>query len=266
MKRFLVVYMLLLQLIGIGQEKYRTSDFNLHEKAQISEQVTYSIQEGTKKWESTKTYFFYNTYLDSIVIESKNLKEIIRYNYTIDNCLKSVVSKNIISETEDKKEFFYDKSLKLIKAKEYLQGDYFNETIYSYDKNNRLYEMVTKEKNYKNIEIVSFNYSDNSHFIKTRKSYEGKKMVEIEVEDYKENLIEKGEYQIFDLKSKVVYKYDKRHNLIYEQKDQEAPTVYNYQYDLYGNPIKIEVSNADNPFVNMEINIKNSYSDFVTHK
>jgi hypothetical protein len=262
MKQLLIVCTLFVQVMLIGQEKYSTSDFNLHEKTHISEQVTYSIQEGTKKWESTKTYFFYNTYLDSIVVESKNSKEIIKYNYNIDNCLKSIVTKNSISELEDKIEFYYDKELKLVKSKEYLQGYFFSESIYSYDKEDRIFEIVTKEKNFKNIQIINYQYKGNLKFIKTTKSFEGKKMIEIQVENYKENLIEKGEYQIFDLKSKVVYKYDKRLNLIYEQKDAEEPTVYQYEYDVKGNPIKITVSNAGNPFVNAEINIKNTYSDF----
>lgn len=262
MKQLLIVCTLFVQVMLIGQEKYSTSDFNLHEKTHISEQVTYSIQEGTKKWESTKTYFFYNTYLDSIVVESKNSKEIIKYNYNIDNCLKSIVTKNSISELEDKIEFYYDKELKLVKSKEYLQGYFFSESIYSYDKEDRIFEIVTKEKGFNTFEIVTFNYSDANHYIKTSKSFEGKKMVEIQVENYKDDLIEKGVYQIFDLKNKVLYKHDKMRNLIFEQIDEEEPTVYQYEYDVKVNPIKITVSNAGNPFVNAEINIKNTYSDF----
>lgn len=265
MKQLLIVCTLFVQVMLIGQEKYRTSDFNLHEKTHISEQVVYSIQEGTKKWEQTKTYYFYNTYLDSIVVESKNTKEIITYNYTIDNCLKAIVTKNVTSETEDKKEFFYDRSLRLLKTKEYVQGREFNEAVYSYDKNNKLFEIVTKEKGFNTFEIVTFNYSDANHYIKTSKSFEGKKMVEIQVENYKDDLIEKGVYQIFDLKNKVLYKHDKMRNLIFEQIDEEEPTVYQYEYDVQGNPIKITISNAGNPYVNSEIVIKNTYSDFKTN-
>lgn len=73
-----------------------------------------------------------------------------------------------------------------------------------------------------------------------------------------------GNYQIFDLKSKVVYLYDEKRNVISEQKDNEAPTLYQYEYDAEGNPTKITISNAGNPFLNSEIIVTNRYSVFNT--
>ena len=74
-----------------------------------------------------------------------------------------------------------------------------------------------------------------------------------------------GNYQIFDLKSKIVYQYDEKRNVISEQKDNETPTLYQYEYDTEGNPTKIIISNAQNPYLNSEIIIKSMYSEFISN-
>ena len=74
-----------------------------------------------------------------------------------------------------------------------------------------------------------------------------------------------GNYQIFDLKSKVVYLYDEKRNVISEQKDSEAPTLYQYEYYAEGNPTKITISNTQNPYLNSEITIKSTYSEFISN-
>jgi hypothetical protein len=63
----------------------------------------------------------------------------------------------------------------------------------------------------------------------------------------------------------MTFKYDEKRNMLSEQKNNEAPTLYLYEYDTEGNPTKITISNAQNPYVNSEIRVKSTYSDFMTN-
>ena len=268
MKAILLSIVLLLNLNLKAQEKFKTSDFNWSPKTEtIENEIFYFNPENQKKeWSKTEKYYFYNTYLDSLVVDLGNAKEVSLYNFTIDNCIKSVITNYNVSKTQDKTLYYYDKELQLTKSQEFVQGRLFSETKYSYDKEYRLLKSVCKEKETGFSEITEYsNYTSEDSYTKTSYYKDGKKEANIAVEIYKNGLLQEGNYQIFDLKSKVVYQYDAKRNVISEQKDNEAPTLYQYEYDVEGNPTKISISNAQNPYLNSEIIVKSTYSDFKTN-
>ncbi|HLO72485.1 MAG TPA: hypothetical protein VK164_00970 [Flavobacterium sp.] len=268
MKSLLFSIIVLLGLSLQAQEQFLTSHFNWSPRtATLQKQIFYFHPETkAKEWSKTEIYTFYNQYLDSVVVDLGDAKEITKCNFNIDNCMVSKITDYKISKTQDKTLFFYDKELRLTKSQEFVQGRLFSETKYSYDKQNRMIKSVCKEKETGFSEITEYtNYISDDSYTKTSYYNQGKKKDNLSVEVYKEGLLIEGNYQIFDLKSKVVYQYDEKRNVISEQKDNEAPTLYQYEYDAEGNPTKIIISNAQNPYVNSEIIVKSIYSDFMSN-
>jgi len=265
MKSLIVSIIALFGLNIQAQEQFLTSHFNLSPRtATLQKEIFYFNPEtNAREWSKTEIYTFYNQYLDSVVLDLGDAKEITHYKYNIDNNLVSKITDYKLSETQDKTLFFYDKELRLVKSQEFYQGYLFSETKYSYDKQNRLLKSVCREKETGFSEITDYsNYTSNNSYTKTSYYNQGNKKDNLSVEIYKNGLLVEGDYQTFDLKSKVVYQYDEKRNIISEQKDNDTPILYYYEYDLEGNPTKITVSNAGNPFVNSEIIIKSTYSDF----
>lgn len=265
MKTFILSIFFAVNLSLQAQEQFLTSHFNWSPKtATLQKEIFYFNPETkAKEWSKTETYTFYNQYLDSVVVDLGDAKEITHYKYNIDNNLVSKITDYKLSETKDKTLFFYDKELRLVKSQEFYQGYLFSETKYSYDKQNRLIKSVCKEKETGFSEITEYsNYTSDDSYTKTSYYKDAKKEANLAIEIYKNGLLMEGNYQTFDLKSKVVYQYDEKRNIISEQKDNDTPILYYYEYDLEGNPTKITVSNAGNPFVNSEIIIKSTYSDF----
>ena len=265
MKSLIVSIIALLGLSLQAQEPFRTSHFNWSSKTAALQKEIYYFNPETKEkeWSKTEIYTFYNQCLDSVIVDLGDAKEITKCNFNIDNCLVSKITDYKLSETQDKTLFFYDKELRLTKSQEFIQGRLFSETKYSYDKQNRLIKSVCKEKETGFSEITEYsNYISDDSYTKTSYYKDAKKEANLAIEIYKNGLLIEGNYQIFDLKSKVVYRYDEKRNVISEQKDNEVPTFYQYEYDAEGNPTKIMISNAQNPYVNSEIIIKSTYSDF----
>ena len=265
MKSLLYSIIVLLGLSLQAQEQFRTSHFNWSPKTQNIQKEIYGFNSETneKEWIKTETYVFYNTYLDTMVVDLGNAKEVTECNYNIDGNLKVKYTYYLQSETQDKTLFFYDKELRLTKSQEFVQGRLFSETKYSYDKQNRLMKSVCREKETGFSEITEYsNYTSDDSYTKTSYYKDAKKDANLSIEIYKNGLLIEGNYQIFDLKSKMVYQYDEKRNVISEQKDNETPTLYQYEYDAEGNPTKIMISNAQNSYVNSEIIIKSTYSDF----
>ncbi len=267
MKSLVISIIALFGLSLQAQEQFLTSHFNLSPRTATLQKEIFYFNPETKarEWAKTETYAFYNTFLDSLVLDLGNTKEITKYNFNIDNCLVSKITDYKLSETKDKTLFFYDKELRLTKSLEFVQGWLFSETKYSYDKQNRLVKSVCREKETGFSEITDYsNYTSDDSYTKTSYYKDAKKEANLAVEIYKNGLFIEGNYRIFDLKSKVVYQYDEKRNVISEQKDNEAPTLYQYEYDAEGNPTKITISNAGNPFLNSEIIVTNRYSVFNT--
>ena len=259
---------LLISLSFQAQESFKTSDFNWSPKTKTIQKIIYSINSDTneKEWVRTETYFFYNTFLDSIVLDLGNAKEITSFKYNIDNLLISKITDIKISETQDKTLYFYNKNLQLIKSQDYVQKRLFSETKYTYDSKNRLLKSVCVEKETGFTDVTDyFNYSNDVSF--TKKSYykDRNKEANLSIEIFKNGLLIEGNYQIFDLKSKTICSYDQNRNITSEQINAETPTLYQYEYDLEGNPTKIVVSNVQNPYLNSEIIFKSTYSDFKTN-
>ena len=251
-----------------AQEQFLTSHFNWSPRtATLQKEIFYFNPETkAKEWSKTEVYTFYNQYLDSVIVDLGDAKEITKYNFNIDNSLVSKITDYKLSETQDKTLFFYDKELRLTKSQEFVQGRLFSETKYSYDKQNRLIKSVCKEKETGFSEITEYsNYTSDDSYTKTSYYKDAKKEANLAIEIYKNGLLIEGNYQIFDLKSKMVYQYDEKRNVISEQKDNETPTLYQYEYDVEGNPTKITISNAGNPYANSEIIIKSTYSDFMSN-
>lgn len=268
MKTILLSILLIWNLSIQAQEQFRTAHFNWSPKTQTIQKEIYGFNSETneKEWIKTETYVFYNTYLDTMVVDLGNAKEVTECNYNIDGNLKVKYTNYLLSETQDKTLFFYDKELRLTKSQEFVQGRLFSETKYSYDKQNRLIKSVCREKETGFSEITEYsNYTSDDSYTKTSYYNEGKKEANLSVEIYKNGLLIEGNYQIFDLKSNIIYRYDEKHNLLSEQKDNETPTLYQYEYDSEGNPTKIIISNVGNPYVNSEIIVKSSYSEFKTN-
>lgn len=265
MKTFILSIFFAVNLGLQAQEQFITSHFNWSPKtATLQKEIFYFNPETkAKEWSKTETYTFYNQYLDSVVVDLGDAKEITKCKFNIDNCLVSKIMDFKLSETQDKTLFFYDKELRLTKSQEFIQGRLFSETKYSYDKQNRLIKSVCKEKETGFSEITEYsNYTSDDSYTKSSYYKDAKKEANLAIEIYKNGLLIEANYQIFDLKSKVIYKYDEKRNIISEQKDNEAPTLYQYEYDAEGNPTKIMISNAQNPYVNSEIIVKSTYSDF----
>lgn len=251
-----------------AQEKFRTAHFNWSPKTRTIQKEVYGFNPETKEkeWVKTETYVFYNTYLDTMVVDLGNAKEVTEYNYNIDGNLKAKYTSYLISETQDKTLFFYDKELRLIKSQEFVQGRLFSETKYSYDKKNRFVKSVCREIETGFSEITEYsNYTSENSYTKTSYYNQGKKENSLEVEIYKDGLLVAAKYQIFDLKTEIVCQYDENRNIISEQNGNEAPTLYRYEYDAEGNPTKISISNAQNPYLSSEIIIKSTYSGFRTN-
>lgn len=251
-----------------AQEQFLTSHFNWSPRtATLQKEIFYFNPETkAKEWSKTEVYTFYNQYLDSVVVDLGDAKEITKYNFNIDNSLVSKITDYKLSETQDKTLFFYDKELRLTKSQEFVQGKLFSETKYSYDKHNRLVKSVCREKETGFSEVTEYsNYTSDDSYTKTSYYKDAKKEANLTIEIYKNGLLIEGNYQIFDLKSKMVYQYDEKRNVISEQKDNEAPTLYQYEYDVEGNPTKITISNAGNPYANSEIIIKSTNSDFMSN-
>jgi YD repeat-containing protein len=268
MKTILLSILLLLNLSIQAQEQFRTSHFNWSPKTQsIQKEIFYFNPEtNQKEWVKTESYVFYNTYLDTMVVDLGNAKEVTECNYNIDGNLKVKYTYYLQSETQDKTLFFYDKELQLTKSQEFVQGRLFSETKYSYDKQNRFIKSVCREKETGFSEITEYsNYTSDDSYTKTSYYNEGKKEANLSVEIYKNGLLIEANYQIFDLKSKIVYQYDEKRNVISEQKDNESPTLYQYEYDAEGNPTKITITNAQNPYLNSEIIVKSTYSEFLSN-
>ena len=268
MKSLLISIIVLLGLSLQAQEQFRTSHFNWSPKTQTIQKEIYGFNSETneKEWIKTETYVFYNTYLDTMVVDLGNAKEVTECNYNIDGNLKVKYTYYLQSETQDKTLFFYDKELRLTKSQEFVQGRLFSETKYSYDKQNRLMKSVCREKETGFSEITEYSdYTSDDSYTKISYYNQGKKNDNLSVEIYKQGLLMEGNYQTFDLKSKVVYQYDEKRNVISEQKDNESPTLYQYEYDAEGNPTKITISNTQNPYLNSEIIIKSMYSEFISN-
>lgn len=268
MKSLFVSIIVLLGWNLQAQEQYRTTHFNWSPKTQTIQKEIYGFNSETneKEWVKTETYVFYNTYLDTMVVDLGNAKEVTECNYNIDGNLKVKYTYYLQSETQDKTLFFYDKELRLTKSQEFVQGSLFSETKYSYNKQNRLIKSVCREKETGFSEIIAYsNYTSEDSYTKTSYYNEGKKEANVSVEIYENGLLVEGNYQIFDFKSKIIYKYDQKRNILSEQKDNETPTLYQYEYDAEGNPTKIIISNAGNSYLNSEILVKSSYSDFKTN-
>jgi hypothetical protein len=265
MQTFILSIFFAVNLSLQAQEQFITSHFNWSPKtATLQKEIFYFNPETkAKEWSKTETYTFYNQYLDSVVVDLGDAKEITKCKFNIDNCLVSKIIDYKLSETQDKTLFFYDKELRLSKSQEFVQGRLFSETKYSYDKQNRLIKSVYKEKETGFAEITEYtNYTSDDSYTKTSYYNQGKQKDNLSIEIYKNGLLMEGNYQTFDLKSKVVYHYDEKQNIISEQKDNEAPTLYHYEYDAEGNPTKITISNVGNPYANSEIIIKSTYSEF----
>lgn len=268
MKSLVILIIAFLSLSLQAQEQFLTSHFNWSPKTKIIQKEIFYFNPETnaREWSKTETYTFYNQYLDSVIVDLGDAKEITKYNFNIDNSLVSMITDYKLSETQDKTLFFYDKELRLTKSQEFVQGRLFSETKYSYDKQNRLIKSVCREKETGFSEITEYtNYTSDDSYTETSYYKDAKKEANLSVEIYKSGLLIEGNYQIFDLKSKVVYQYDEKRNVIFEQKDNEVPTLYQYEYDVEGNPTKITISNTQNPYVNSEIIIKSMYSDFMTN-
>lgn len=268
MKSLLITIIVLLGLSLQAQEQFRTAHFNWSPKTQTIQKEIYGFNSETneKEWIKTETYVFYNTYLDTMVVDLGNAKEVTECNYNIDGNLKVKYTNYLQSETQDKTLFFYDKELRLTKSQEFVQGRLFSETKYFYDKQNRLLKTICKEKETGFSEITAYsNYTSEDSYTKTSYYNEGKKEANLSVEIYENGLLIEGNYQIFDLKSKIVYLYDEKRNILSEQKDNETPTLYQYEYDVEGNPTKIRISNVGNSYLNSEILVNSTYSDFKTN-
>ena len=127
-----------------AQEQFLTSHFNWSPRtATLQKEIFYFNPETkAKEWSKTEVYTFYNQYLDSVVVDLGDAKEITKYNFNIDNSLVSKITDYKLSETQDKTLFFYDKELRLTKSQEFVQGRLFSETKYSYDKQNRLIKQM----------------------------------------------------------------------------------------------------------------------------
>lgn len=268
MKTFILSIFFAVNLSLQAQEQFLTSHFNWSPKTAMLQKEIFYFNPETKAKEcsKTETYTFYNQYLDSVIVDLGDAKEITKYNFNIDNSLVSKITDYKLSETQDKTLFFYDKELRLTKSQEFVQGRLFSETKYSYDKQNRLIKSVCREKETDFSEITEYsNYTSEDSYTKTSYYKDAKKEANLSIEIYKNGLLIEGNYQIFDLKSKIVYQYDEKRNVISEQKDNETPTLYQYEYDTEGNPTKIKISNAGNPYANSEIIIKSTYSDFMSN-
>ena len=268
MKSLMVSIIALLGLSLKAQEQFLASHFNWSPKtATLQKEIFYFNPETkTKEWTKTEIYTFYNQYLDSLIVDLGDAKEITKCKFNIDNLLVSKITDYKLSETQDKTLFFYDKELRLTKSQEFVQGRLFSETKYSYDKQNRLIKSVCREKETDFSEITEYsNYTSDDSYTKTSYYKDAKKEANLSIEIYKNGLLIEGNYQIFDLKSKIVYQYDEKRNVISEQKDNETPTLYQYEYDTEGNPTKIIISNAQNPYLNSEIIIKSMYSEFISN-
>ena len=268
MKSLIISIIVLLGLSLQAQEQFLTSHFNWSPRtATLQKEIFYFNPETkAKEWSKTEIYTFYNQYLDSIVVDLGNVKEITKCNFNIDGTLIVKYTYYLQSETQDRTLFFYDKELRLTKSQEFVQGRLFSETKYSYDKQNRLIKSVCIEKETDFSEITEYsNYTSEDSYTKTSYYKDAKKEANLTIEIYKNGLLIEGNYQIFDLKSKVVYQYDEKRNIISEQKDSEAPTLYQYEYDAEGNPTKIMILNAQNSYVNSEITIKSTYSEFISN-
>lgn len=268
MKSLLYSIIVLLGLSLQAQEQFLKSHFNWSPKtATLKKEIFYFNPETkAKEWSKTDFFTFYNQYLDSVVVDLGDAKEITKCKFNIDNCLVSKITDYKLSETQDKTLFFYDKELRLTKSQEFVQSRLFSETKYSYDKQNRLVKSVCREKETGFSEVTEYsNYISEDSYTKTSYYKDANKEANLSIEIYKNGLLIEGNYQIFDLKSKMVYQYDEKRNVISEQKDSEAPTLYQYEYDAEGNPTKITISNTQNPYLNSEIIIKSTYSDFTTN-
>jgi hypothetical protein len=268
MKSLLISIIVLLGLSLQAQEQFRTSHFNWSPKTQNIQKEIYGFNSETneKEWIKTETYVFYNTYLDTMVVDLGNAKEVTECNYNIDGNLKVKYTYYLQSETQDKTLFFYDKELRLTKSQEFVQSRLFSETKYFYDKQNRLMKSVCREKETGFSEITEYsNYTSDNSYTKTSYYKGAKKEANLAIETYENGLLIEGNYQIFDLKTKIVCRYDENRNVISEQKDNEAPTLYQYEYDSEGNPTKIIISNTQNPYLNSEISVRSTYSEFISN-
>ena len=268
MKSLLYSIIVLLGLSLQAQEQFLKSHFNWSPKtATLKKEIFYFNPETkAKEWSKTEFFTFYNQYLDSVVVDLGDAKEITKCKFNIDNCLVSKITDYKLSETQDKTLFFYDKELRLTKSQEFVQSRLFSETKYSYDKQNRLVKSVCREKETGFSEVTEYsNYISEDSYTKTSYYKDANKEANLSIEIYKNGLLIEGNYQIFDLKSKMVYQYDEKRNVISEQKDSEAPTLYQYEYDAEGNPTKIMILNAQNSYVNSEITIKSTYSEFISN-
>lgn len=268
MKSLIISIIVLLGLSLQAQEQFLTSHFNWSPRtATLQKEIFYFNPETkAKEWSKTEIYTFYNQYLDSIVVDLGNVKEITKCNFNIDGNLKVKYTYYLQSETQDKTLFFYNKELQLSKSQEFAQGRLFSETKYSYDKQNRLIKSVCREKETGFSEITDYsNYSSNDSYTKTSYYKPGKKESSLDVEIYKNGLLIEATYQLFDVTTKMNFKYDEKRNVISEQKDNEAATLYQYEYDAEGNPTKIIITNAQNPYLNSEIIVKSTYSEFLSN-
>jgi YD repeat-containing protein len=268
MKSLFISIVAFLSLGLHAQEQFRTSHFNWSPKTQsIQKEIFYfNTETNQKEWVKTESYVFYNTYLDTMVVDLGNAKEVTECNYNIDANLKVKYTNYLLSETQNKTLFFYDKELRLTKSQEFVQGRLFSETKYSYDKKNRLIKSICKEKETGFSEITEYSkYTSDDSYTKTSFYNQGRKENSLEVEIYKNGLLMEATYQLFNVSTKMTFKYDEKRNVISEQKDNESPTLYQYEYDAEGNPTKITISNAQNPYLNSEIRVKSTYSDFMTN-
>ena len=266
MKSLLITIIVLLGLSLQAQEKFKTSDFNWSPKTQsVQKEIFYFNPEtNQKEWVKKESYVFYNTYLDTMVVDLGNAKEVTECNYNIDGNLKVKYIYYLQSETQDKTLFFYNKELQLTKSQEYVQSRLFSETKHTYDKKNRLIKSISEEIETGFSETTEYsNYTSDDSYTKTSYYNQGKKESNLDVEIYKNGLLIEATYQLFGVTTKMIFKYDEKRNLISEQKDNEAPTLYIYEYDAEGNPTKITISNAQNSYLNSEIILKNTYSEFV---
>ena len=171
MKSLVISIIALFGLSLQAQEQFLTSHFNWSPRtATLQKEIFYFNPEtNAREWSKTETYTFYSQYLDSVIVDLGDAKEITKYNFNIDNSLVSKITDYKLSETQDKTLFFYDKELRLTKSQEFVQGKLFSETKYSYDKHNRLVKSVCREKETGFSEVTEYsNYTSDDSYWKKR--------------------------------------------------------------------------------------------------
>ena len=267
MKKLVVALFGVFSITISAQENHRTSHFNLHPKTETVERTEYVFNPDTKAKEVGTVIMmtFYNTYLQTVYKDYGSSQLKATYHYNIDNLLVEIREEDLTAQTENKILYQYKKG-QLVAKKEFISGRLFSVTNYTYDKSGKLQKAVEKEIGNANVLVTLYsNYTAAGTYKVVTTDYSGTKIVQQQTEQYADGLLQSGIYEMFDLKTNITFLYDEKRNIISEQKGDEAPTLYRYEYDAEGNPTKIGVSNAQNPYLSSEVVIKSTYSDFRTN-